>query len=1016
MTLATPTAPASDRTEAGPTPIHQLYVTHCLYGEGLSREAGFGVRASSTRDPLLLRFALEYPHYEWPRPRAEAESAAPRRLALVRVPGGRSALIHSGPAARDDCGRANNFFSHVFFAGALAADEALAAWGSPDWATDWAPGADNRISPPAGLPRGEGVSDRALTAFLQEPAPPTCPPRLADDLRRRRQLLSRAICGCLLALQAGVAAPRGRFYLLAEPELVALLLYGAARLLPRGMVQGLTFSTYESAQTTLPTYRHAQVVGTWLAEPARGLDDEYFTRRGYALDTVNDRGSDELSDGAGAALEEWIDLAARGEWSVINRLHGLLGKGATSVVACKDGARAARLARRVAAGEADADDLLALKQSPGGEPILAGHRDQVWPVVRDADLTDPRLREAFADLIRDNIPDLERRAARALRSHPPGDWQPDWRVIWSVLQGSPGELRETFERLLPEPPLPPALCFSVLAELQPLRLSAADPRVPVHALLKNFGAPELELFARSDLPREWFVWALCYALLRPDTRDAAAGHLHDGGDDLARVFWQQFKLLRDEGQRRAVLAALVATAGDRGPAFVSRLLAGGCGLHPDTLAWLLETLGAWKREWAEFWGRDDHLGRLLERVRAFGEAGAPVWERFCGEIDRGVLPPGDAYQHTLLMNLVAVAGRPGPRLPSRAAETIADWALLRDHFEKAAAVVPYSRPAVIAACNRRRLDPIDELSGYFTRFVEPQQVRDELLADFTGFFHSFFPEPAEYPDHETRLVGWLQVVGNCADLLKREAYQRYYLDRFVPVEFRRRLAEETHRAGKLLPEVYEAVQADEQRLAPAAGSSALVPDELHQLAGVRLGEGEARPSPLTFWQRLPWLLCALAAGVVAAAILGLYKPPTRRAAVLPAFMAFVPLVLLLADGIALQSVGLTARRLRRQSSLRQTGARALARELLSGLLLGVVCGLAASGVALGWGVPVRLALVLCGAVVVGAAAAAVIGFALAVLLGRMRGGWRVAAGPLARAAAGAAALLLYVLLARVFGT
>jgi hypothetical protein len=1010
MTLATPTAPARASAGAGPAPAHQLYVTHCLYDEGLTREAGFGVRASSTRDPLLLRFALEYPHYEPPRGLTGDESA-PRRLALVRVPGGRSALIHSVPATRDGRGRANNFFSHVLFADELPPDDALAAWGAPGWAVECPASADNALAPLTELPRGQILGDGALTAFLREPSPAmmTCPRRLADDPRRRHRLLSLTLRGCLLVLQAGPAAARGRFYLLAEPELVALLLYGAARLLPRGVAQGLTFSTYENALTALPSYRHAQVVGTWLADPAGGLGDDYFTRRGYALDAFSDRCSDELTAGADPALEQWVELAARGEWATIDRLHGLLGKTATSVVAYKDGVQAARLARRVAAGEAGPDDLLALKDSPWGEPILAAHHDQVWPVVRDASLTDPRLREAFADLIRENLPDLEWRAARALREQPMGDWQPYWRVLWSVLQGSPGQLRETFERLLPEPPLPSALCFAILAELQPLGLSPADPRVPLHALLKNFGEPELEQFARSDLPREWFVWALCYALLRPDVRDAAARHLHDGGDDLALVFWQQLKLLRDEGQRRSILSALVATAGDRGPAFLGRLLAGGCGLRPDTLSWLLDALGAWKREWADFWGRDDHLGRLLERVREFGEAGAPVWERFCGEIDRGVLPPGDPYQHTLLMNLVAVRGRPGPRLPRPADETIADWALLRDHFEKAAAVPPADRPAVIGACNRRRLDPIDELSGYFARFVQPQEVRDELLDDFAGFFHSFFPEPAEYPDHETRLVSWLQIVGAGPDPVKKEAYQRFYLERLVPVEFRRRLAEEAHRAGKLLPAVHEALEAEGDGPAPGARSAPAGLDELHQLAGVRLGEGAAGLSPFAFWKRLPWLLCALTAGVGALFIFGLYKPSAVKAVPLPAFVPFVPLVLLLADAVALQSVGLAVRLLRRQS---RAGVGALAKELLSGLLVGVVSGLAAGGAALGWGVPVRLALVLGGAVVGSATAAAVMGFALPALLSRLRGGQRVAAGPVARAAAGAAALLLYVFFAQ----
>jgi hypothetical protein len=1001
-------------------PVDQLYFTHCLYDEGLSREAGFGVRASSTRDPLLLRFALEYPPYELPAALGGGEASAPRRLALVRVPGGRSALIHSVPRSGDDRGRANNFFSHVVFAADLPPHDALAAWAAPAWAADCPAGADKEIPPLADLPRGRAVGDRALTAFLQVEshatgralATLTCPPRLANDRGQRRRLLSLTLRGCLLALQAGPAAPRGRFYLLAEPGLVALLLYGAARLLPQAVTRGLTFSTYENALTTLRSYRHAQVVGTWLADPARGLGAEFFSERGYALDTVNDRCSDELADDPDPALEEWVELAARGEWASIERLHGLLGKTTTSVVAYKEGVEAARLARKLAAGRASVEDVLALRRAPWGGPILEQHRDTVWPIVRDGCLSEPRLREEFADLLLKHLPDLEGRGARALQQTPPGNWQPYWRVLWSVLQGSPARLRESFERILPEPPYPPALCFAMLIELQPLQLSPADPRVPLLALLRNFGGESLDQFARSLLPREWFVWAVCYALLRPDSRDDAARHIHEGDDELVRLFWQQFRLLKDESQRRAILAALVATAGGRGPAFLGRLLAGGCGLRPDTLSWLLEALGAWQRDWAEFWGRDDHLGQLLERVREFGEEGGPVWDCFCGEIDRGVLPPGDPYQHTLLMNLAAVTRRPGPPLPRQAAETIADWSLLRDHFEKASPLPAADRPAVIDACNRRHLDPLGELTDYFARFVQPQEVRDELLDDFAGFFHSFYPEPVEFPDHEARLIAWLQVVGNSPDPAKKEAYQRHYLERFVPLEFRRRLAEETHRVGKLLPEAYEAVkEAEESGTITEMPATRLGGDELYQLTGVPLAGGEDALPLRSLWTRLPWLACSLAGGLVAAQFFGLYRPPTARAA-LPAFLPFVPLLLALAESTALQSAGLAVRLVRRRGPTGATLLRALLRELLGGLLLGAVCGLAAGGAAAALGAPVRLVLALGAAVMAGGTGAAVVGFALPALLGLRRGSGVVATGPVARTLAATTALLLYLVFAR----
>ncbi|HKI34530.1 MAG TPA: magnesium transporter [Gemmataceae bacterium] len=1021
--MATPTRLQAE-AGAGAMPIDQLYVTHCLYDEGLAREAGFGVRASSTRDPLLLRFALEYPPYELPVGLGGDETAAPRRLALVRVPGGRSALIHSVVRPGDERGRANNFFSHLLFGQAIPACDALASWAAAGWAADCPPGADKDIPPLAELPRGGAVGDRALTAFLQatshatDPvfATRTCPQRLADDRKRRRRLLSLALRGCLLALQAGPATPRGRFFLLAEPGLVALLLYGAARLLPQALAEGMTFSTYENAATALRSSRHAQVVGTWLADPARGLDAEFFSERGYALDTVNDKFSDELAGDADRALEEWVELASRGEWAAVDRLHGLLGKTATTVVAYKEGVQADRLSRRLASGRADVEDLLVLRRAPWGAALLEQHHVAAWPLVRDGCLADPRLREEFADLLREHLPELENRAARALRQHPPGNWQPHWRVLWFLLQGTPARLRETFERVLPEPPLPPALCFSILTELQTLQLTPGDPRVPLHLLLKNFDGEELDEFARSPLPREWFVWALCYALLRPEARAAAARHVHEGSDELVRAFWQQFRLLKEQAQRRAILTPLVATVGDRGPTFLGRLLSSSSGLRPETLSWLLEALGAWKREWAEFWGRDDHLGRLLAWVRDFGEEGGPVWDRFCAEIDRGVLPPGDPYQHTLLMNLVAVKGRPGPPLPGQAAEAIADWAVLRDHFEKASALPGDERRAVIDACNRRHLDPVAELSEYFARFVQPKEVREEFLDDFAGFFHSFYPEPAEYRDHEARLIGWLQVVGACPDAAKKEAYQRYYLERFVPLEFRRRLAEETHRAGKLLPAVYEPAEKPvgetDEAPAPAPVEDVAGPDELHQLSGVRLAEGQATLPILGLWRRLPWLLFTLAGGVLAALLFGLYLPPTPRAAALPPFVPFLPLVLAFADSIALQSVGLAVRLLR-QPPVKGAVLRALAKELLGGALLGIVCGAAAGGVVLALDAPQRLSLAVGSAVAAAVAMAALVGFLLPALFGLVRGGRRVAAGPLARAAVGAAALLLYFFLTRV---
>ena len=95
------------------------------------------------------------------------------------------------------------------------------------------------------------------------------------------------------------------------------------RLLPRPAVQHMTFTTYENARTALRSYRHAQIIGTWTADPTLGLTGEFYRERGYVLDTVNDQWSKELTAQHNPALEEWVELAARGEWATIRHFRKL---------------------------------------------------------------------------------------------------------------------------------------------------------------------------------------------------------------------------------------------------------------------------------------------------------------------------------------------------------------------------------------------------------------------------------------------------------------------------------------------------------------------------------------------------------------------------------------------------------------------------------------------------------------------------------------------------------------------
>jgi hypothetical protein len=1006
------TGPETDRDS-----IEQFYITHCLYNEGVHRRAGFGVRACSSRDPLVVRFVEAYPPYEAPAgvdARRLRAAAAPRRLALVEVPGERMALIHSAYLRDEERGRANNFFSHAIITPALTAAVALATWASTDWVTSYGPGALKELAPLEGLPRPGPVNDAAVTAFLepvvaitdQHVATSTCPPRLAAAAQRRRELIAVTLYGCMLVLQASPGAPRGRFYILAEPGLTALLLYATARLLPPALTANLTFSTYEDAQRCLRTYRHARVVGTYLADPAKGLEEEFFSTRGYALDTFGHRWSPELGAAGEPEVGEWIELASRGEWATLDKMHGLLGSRVVSVVSLREGAHAAKLARRLITGQAQVEDLLALKRSALGEPVLEEHLEYVWPLVRDASLSNVRVREAFASMLRQGVPELEQRAAQVLRADPPADWQPHWRLLRSVLEDDPAKLRESFQRILPEPPYPQELRFELLQELRTLELSPAEQSASLNTLLRGCSAEELERFAGSDLSREWFARVLCYALGKAETRATAVGHLHGGDDRLVRAFWEQFKLLKEEPHRRAILASVFLLAESQGASFLSRMLTNRCAIRPETMEWLLLALGAFKTDWAAFWGRDNHLGLLLDVLREFGEESAPVWGRLCDQLNRDLLVPGEPYQRTLLMGLAAATVWPGPAVPEKAAQVVRDWVGLREHFEKAAAVPEPARQALLDACSRLNLDGIDVVAGYFERFLLPQGMNREVLDDFAGFFHSFFREGTEHQNYSARLIAWLHVVRGAAEEAVRAAYQQYYLDNHVPLEFRWQLADETYKAGKLLSAVYQAVPKPTE---PATDSARPGLDELFQLSGLHPPDTGELPLLSGALKRSTWLICSLAGCAAAALLARVYRIPDRS---LAALALFVPAVVTLTEAMATQGVGLSVRGLRPRPQAQPALPQTTRRDLLIAVLLALCGGLLAGGLAALVSGTLRLASCVGPAVAGGMAGAAAFGRALPGLLRRLHWDERTASGPVSRAVAALAALLLYFTLAR----
>jgi magnesium transporter len=186
-------------------------------------------------------------------------------------------------------------------------------------------------------------------------------------------------------------------------------------------------------------------------------------------------------------------------------------------------------------------------------------------------------------------------------------------------------------------------------------------------------------------------------------------------------------------------------------------------------------------------------------------------------------------------------------------------------------------------------------------------------------------------------------------------------------------------------------------------------DDLFQRIGVHLAGEQTANVWLSFRSRFPWLGCNVTAGLICAALAGVYERELNKVVAL-AF--FIPVVLNLAEAVASQSVSLALQVLHGQRPTWKSLFRQIGRELQTGFLLGAGAGAVVTLVALIWLQQGKLAICLIGAISAGVAASAAVGLALPMLLRLLRLEPRVAAGPIALASADIVTILIYFNLAR----
>ncbi|HEY1190554.1 MAG TPA: hypothetical protein VGE74_23170 [Gemmata sp.] len=637
----------------------QFYVTHCAVADSVLNNPGYTVRAASVPEPPVLDAAFHYPPYElpidlWRDP--PAPELAPRRLARTKFPKGGVWAVHSAYLEKDTVGRDRSYFSHLLLFADVPTADVLRSWGAGGWVTSYPPGAPKALPRRAALPVGELVSDAALTAFLGAdcfgPAAlstTVCPERVRTSAAARRELFAQVLRALLLLAEEESEARR-RLYVHAEPGLVALLLYGAVRLLPPAVTDDLTFSTFEPHHRNLRDYRLAEVVGTYTGSPDRGLDPDLGTTRGIALDTFRpNRSSPELRapaavDGLGALL----DLAASGEWALLPAVRHAVGADPSGLHLAGAALARARGLARVDAGTANIDDLLALQADQLAAEELKARGERVWAVVKAPALARADVRTAFRELIAqpEHARELWDDALEALLK----DDSRRWDSCWSALRATagPDEARRLLDKLVGREKNERKLSRLPTDVRDRLRTACADVgQFPSRALLVPTGLGELEPLLRAQ--PDWAGYT-ALVILADDARDWLA-HVPPPDRDPMRARARAYL----SAAPPAAVAAYVRGARpflETDPAFLASLFApysaeaaglmdkilGSNALEPADWMNLCRSVGLIQDEWGTYLLEKNRLANLLIGLGGAGD-GHEVWAGYLDALTPALLSP-----------------------------------------------------------------------------------------------------------------------------------------------------------------------------------------------------------------------------------------------------------------------------------------------------------------------------------------------------------------------------------------
>lgn len=185
-------------------------------------------------------------------------------------------------------------------------------------------------------------------------------------------------------------------------------------------------------------------------------------------------------------------------------------------------------------------------------------------------------------------------------------------------------------------------------------------------------------------------------------------------------------------------------------------------------------------------------------------------------------------------------------------------------------------------------------------------------------------------------------------------------------------------------------------------------DAVFEAVGVRLAQVKDASPFKAFRFRIPWLLATIGSGTVCALLAGAFELTLARSIVLAFFLT---LVLGLGESVSMQSMTVTIQTLASMRPSLVWFTRAIRRELLTSVLLGVSCGLIVATIVMVWrGTPMP-AVVIGSGICLSLVAACCLGVGVPTTLHALKLDPKIAAGPITLALADICTLLFYFTLA-----